>query len=148
LQAIIGDDALDTALADAEVGLLELLSNDHRRSVRVQETVAQDLAFNLVGAAVIGLGAGFLGLQGLQAAGPISRPQLVIALTAAAVFLGNRGDLVCQTLAFDEHEEAVRQRVSGGDGQGADGAGQLVGEGLEFEGRDHGKSVRGAGRGV
>jgi hypothetical protein len=44
LQAVIGEDALDTALADREVGLAELLGNDLGGGLRVQKAVAQDLA--------------------------------------------------------------------------------------------------------
>jgi hypothetical protein len=146
LQAIVGDDALDAALADPELGLLELLSDDLGRSFGVQETVAQDLALDLVGAAVIGLRTGFLGLQGRQATGLVSGQELVIALAAVAVFLGNRGDLVFQTLAFHEHEETVGQLVGGSHGQGADRTGELVGLGLEFERGIHGGKCKEGGR--
>ena len=40
--------------------------------------------------------------------------------------------LLLQTLAFHEHEETGGQRVGVGDGQGAGGARELVGVGIEL----------------
>lgn len=141
MKAVIGDDALDAALANLEVGLAKLLRDDLGGGLRVQEEVAQDLAHDLVGAAVIGLGASLVGLEGEQAALPEVVQELIIALAAEAVFLGEVEDVALEALAFDEHEEAAGQLVGGGDGQGADRAGQLVGVGVELEGCIHGWSL-------
>jgi hypothetical protein len=122
LQAVIGDDALDAAQTDLEVGLAKFLSNDLGGSLRIQKEVAQDLADGLIGAAVIGLGAGLLRLEGGQTALLEGVEDLIVALPAAAVFLGDAGDVVVQTLAFDQHEEAGSQQVGVGDGQSAGGA--------------------------
>jgi len=59
--------------------------------------------------------------------------ELVIALAAEAVTLSDGGDVVVEALAFQEHEEAVSLWVSGGDGQGAGGAGELVRIWVELE---------------
>jgi len=61
LQAIIGDDPLDTALADRELGLAQLLGDDRGGGLWVQKAVAQDLPHGWVGAAVIGFGPVFCG---------------------------------------------------------------------------------------
>jgi len=53
--------------------------------------------------------------------------------------------LFLQTLAFDEQEETVGQWVGVGHGQGAGGAGQLVGFGIELEGARMGKAYRRGG---
>jgi hypothetical protein len=107
LQAVIGDDALDRTQADGKVGLVEFLGDDIGRGVWIQEQIAQDLADQLVGAAVIGFGAGLFGLEGGKAVVLKSLQQLVVALATVAIFLGDQGDVLLQALAFDEHEEAV-----------------------------------------
>ena len=105
--------------------------------------MAQHLPHGLIGAAIIGFGPGFLRLEGEQTPGLEGLQELIVALAAVAVFLGEGGDvfLFLQTLAFDEQEETVGQGVGGGDGQGAGGAGQLVGFGIELEGWIHGASI-------
>jgi hypothetical protein len=115
------------------MGLTELLGDDVGGGIRVQEAVAHDLQDGLLGASVIGLGAGLVGLKGLQAALLEVLQELVVSLAAVAVFLRGGGDAVLQALAFHEHEEAVGQHVGGGEGQGAGGAGELVSQGVELE---------------
>ena len=145
MQAVIGNDPLDTAQTDLEVGLAKFLSHDLGGSLRIQKEVAQDLADGLIGTAVIGLGAGLLRLEGGQATLLEGVEDLIVALTAVAVFLGDGGDIVIQTLAFNEHEETGGQRVGAGDGQGAGGTSQLVSFRIELEKSIHGGSLRKAG---
>ena len=140
MQAVIGDDALDAAQTDLEVGLAQFLSDDLRGGLRIQKAIAQHLADGLIGAAVVGLGAGLLRLEGGQAALPEGVEDLIVALTAVAVFLGDGGDIVIQTLAFNEHEETGGQRVGVGDRQGAGGTSQLVSLRIELEKGIHGGS--------
>lgn len=142
MQAVIGDDALDAAQTNLEAGLAKFLSNDLGGSLRIQKAVAQDLADGLIGAPVIGLGAGLLRLEGGEAALLEGVEDLIVALPAAAVFLGDGGDVVVQTLAFDQHEEAGRRQVGVGDGQSAGGARQLVGFGMELEHGIHGERIK------
>jgi hypothetical protein len=145
LQAIIGDDPLDAALADLELRLAQFLGDDGGGGIRVQKAVAQDLPDGPIGAAVIGFGAGLLRLERTQAARLEVLEELIIALAAVAVFLRERGDvfLFLQTLAFDEQEETVSQLVGVGHRQGAGGANHLVGFERELEGRIHSASLRG-----
>ena len=77
--------------------------------------MAQHLPHGLIGAAIIGFGPGFLRLEGEQTPGLEGLQELIVALAAVAVFLGEGGDvfLFLQTLAFDEQEETVGQGVGG-----------------------------------
>ena len=133
LKAVIGDDPLDTAPADGEVGLAELLGDDIGGRVGIQEAVAQDLADRLVGTPIIGFGAGLLRLEGGEATALEGIEDLIIALTAIAILLGDGGDVGFQTFAFDQHEEAVGQLVGGFNGEGAGRAGELVSLGIKLQ---------------
>ena len=73
---------------------------------------------------------------------------LVIALAAAAVSLGDDANIVLQALALQEHEEAMGLLVGRWDGQGAGGAGELVSCEIELEIRIHGEKVAGSGGNV
>jgi hypothetical protein len=130
------------------MGLTEFLGDDLGRGIRIQEAVAHDLEDNLLGASVIGLGAGLLGLKGLQATLLEVMQELIVSLAAVAVFLCDGGDAVLQALAFQEHEEVVGLLVGGGDGQRAGGAGELVSIGVELERAVHGRKVVEKGRSV
>ena len=123
------------------MGLAQLLGHYRGRGVGIEKTVAQDLADGLIGAAVIGFGAGLLRGQSQQTSGLIVCQELVVALSAKAVLLGDMHDVLRQTLAFHEHEEAAGQLVGGADGQLADRANQLVGLGIELQGSIHGGRI-------
>ena len=68
MQAVIGDDPFDAAQTEGEMSLAEFLGDDFRRGVGIEKAVAQDLADDLAGAAIIGFGPGLFGLQGGEAA--------------------------------------------------------------------------------
>jgi hypothetical protein len=138
LQAVIGDDPFDAAQTEGQTRLAEFLDDDGGGDLGIQKTVAQDLADELVGAAVVGFGAGLPRLEGGQAALLVVGEHLVITLAAEAVFFGGVGDLRVQALAFDQHQETAGLLVGGGDGQGAGGAGELLGLGIELEAGIHG----------
>jgi hypothetical protein len=141
LQAIIGDDPFDAAQTEDQTRLAEFLDDHGGGDVRIQKTVAQDLADELVGPAIIGFGTGLPGLEGGQAALLVIGEHLVIALAAKAVFVGGVGNLGLQALPFDEHEEAAGLFVGGGDGEGAGGAGELLSYGIELEEGVHVQSL-------
>lgn len=124
---------MDTAQTDREVGLAQLLGNDLRGSVGVQKAVAQNLAHRLVGPPVVGFGTGFVRLERGQAAGLVIVQELVITLATQAIFFGGHGDVIPQTLAFDEHEEPAGQRIGGSHGQGAGRADHLLRFGIELQ---------------
>ena len=139
MQAVIGDHPFDAAQTDGEMSLPELLGDDLRRGVGIQKAIAQDLADHLVGAAIIGSGAGFPGLQGQEAPLLEGVEDLVITLAAITIFLRDGGDLRIPALAFLKHEEAAGQLIGIGDGQEAGGAGELMGQGIEVQGSIHGE---------
>ncbi len=64
---------------------------------------------------------------------------LVIALTAITIFMGDGGDIDLQALAFDQHEEAAGQFVGGFNGECASRAGQLVSLRIELKWSMHGR---------
>jgi hypothetical protein len=137
LNAVIGDDARDTAVTDPDLPLTQFLGDDFRRSVRVQKAVAQHLANDLIGAAVVGFGAGLLRLQGGQPAGGELVQELIIALATVAETGGDGSDVVLEALAFQEHDEASGLEIGGGDGQGPGGTGGLLSLGIVAKGSTH-----------
>jgi hypothetical protein len=120
------------------VGLAQLLGDDIRGRVGVQKTIAQDLADDGLGAAVIGFGSGPLGLQGGKAALLEGVQELVITLTAKAVFGGEGGDVGVQALALHEQKETAGRFVGGINREGAGRAGELVRPRVEMKGCIHG----------
>ena len=74
--------------------------------------------------------------------------ELVVALAAVAVFLGDIADIGLQAFALHEHEEAMGLLVGRRDGQGAGRAGELVSCGIEMEISIHGEKIAGSGGGV
>jgi hypothetical protein len=146
LQAVVGKDAFDAALAEGEVGLAQFLDEDGRGAVGVQKAVAQDLADDGVGAARGGLGAGFVGEERGEAALAVGGVELVITLAGAAVLGGQVHDGLAEALAFQDHEETPRLRIVGGDRQGAGGSADALARGIEREWGVHGAKVRGVGR--
>ena len=148
MQAVIGNDSLDAALANWELSLAQLLSDHRRGGIGIQKAVAQDLPNDLLGAAVIGFGTGLVGRQSEQPTGFVVLQELVITLAAETILLGDVDDVVFQTLAFQEHEEAMSQMIGGIHGQVADGADQLVSFLIELQGRIHEKKIGGGQRSV
>lgn len=124
------------------MSLPQLLGDDFRRRIWIQKSVAQDLADDLVRAAIVGFRSGLPGLQGGQTALLEGIKNLVITLAAITIFLSDDADLSFQTLSFDEHEEAAGQIVGGGDGQGPSRAGEFMSFGIELKGTIHRMDVR------
>jgi len=137
LEAEVGDDALDAALADGEVLLNQLLGDDCGGAVGIEETLRDDASDDFGGAAVIGFGAGWLGLEGLGTALAKGGQQLVVALAAVAKARGNLDDRAIGALASDEHGELLGQRVRGIDDDFA--AGSMEAEGIRINGEGHGE---------
>jgi hypothetical protein len=97
----------------------------------------------LIGATIIGSGAGFVGLKSQQATALKVGQELIVALTAEAVFGGGVGNVLFQALTLDEHEEALGQLVGGRDGQSAHRASELMGVRIELERITHEDSIGG-----
>jgi hypothetical protein len=121
LKTILLDDAVDASGADSETSLAELLGDDVDRGVGIEETVADDLSLDFVGANIVVFGAGFVGLESCAAMFTIELKQLKVSLLAEAELVGGFGSTESFALAFDEHGEA-----------GDDG---VIGANREFSGR-------------
>jgi hypothetical protein len=121
LQAILLDDAVHASGADSETSLAELLGDDIDRGVGIEETVADNLAFDLVGTDIVVFGAGFVALESCAPMFTKEFEQLKISLLAEAELVGGFGSTESFALAFDEHGEA--------------GDDEVVGENREFSGR-------------
>jgi hypothetical protein len=134
LQAILLDHTVHAPGADLETGLAELLGDDVDRGVGVEEAVADDLALDLVGADIVVLGAGFVGLQSRASMLTIEFEQLKISLFAEAELLGGLGGTEPFALAFDEHGEAGDDEVIGENGKLSCGADDAVIRKVEVHG--------------
>jgi hypothetical protein len=117
LKAILLDDALHAAGADGEAGLAELLGDDVGRGVGVEEAVADDLAFGLVGADGVGLGAALLHQEGRGPSLLETVEHLIIPLSGEAVLAGGLEGAEALALALDEHDQARGDLVAGWDDQ-------------------------------
>jgi hypothetical protein len=116
LQPELGDDAVDGAFTDAEVTLAEFLSDDFGAGFRIQEAVTDDLADELLGASVVGLGAAFGAEEGRAAFLQKKGAQLEVPLTAIAEFGGRAVNTFRATFALDKHGEFAGDFVVFGNG--------------------------------
>jgi hypothetical protein len=105
LKAEVGNDAFDAAGTDDPAGLAEFLGNDRGGSFGIEEAMANDLADDFVGTAVVAFWAAFMALQGQGAAVGESLSQLEIALFAETELLGGTERSEFLALAFQEHGE-------------------------------------------
>jgi hypothetical protein len=85
------------------VSLFEFLSDDLRTGVGIQEAVADDLAYNFIGAAVIGFGSRGFAVQSQCALLFKQVEQLEIAGFGVAEFGGGGRGAQALTLALEEH---------------------------------------------
>lgn len=128
--------------------LAQLLDNYGGRSIGIQKQLAQDLADGLVGAAVVALGSGLVGLESWQPTELELVEQLVITLATIAVFGGDSSNVIVETLPFNEHEEAARGCVVGEQLERSCWTGELVNVRAEVKSRFHGERVAEDGRNV
>ena len=115
MKPVFLDHAFDAASADRETGLAQLLGDDLDRGIGIEEAMANDLSFDLIGANGVGLGAAFLSLEGHGAPFLKEIKQLIISLSGEAVFLGRPGGPETFALAFEEHEQTRSNFVVGWD---------------------------------
>ena len=124
MQAVIGDDPFDAALADRLTLLADFLSNDGGGSLRVEEAAADHQTDHLVGAAVIGFWPRGMEEQTRGAMLVEARQDLVVTLAGEIEFLGGFGRAKAFALALDEHGQAAADLVVIGDQEGAARAGE------------------------
>jgi hypothetical protein len=134
LQAILLDDTIHTPGADLEPGLAKLLGDDVDRGVGVEEAVADDLAFDLVGTDIVVFGTGFVALQSRASMLTIEFEQLKISLFAEAELVGGLSGAEPFALAFDEHDEAGDDEVVRENGKLSRGADDTVIRKVEVHG--------------
>jgi hypothetical protein len=96
------------------------LSNHLCAGLRVEESVTDDLAQDLLGASVVAFGASFGAEEGLAAFLEKKSPELEITLTAKAEFGGGLVNAFRAAFALDEHRDFTRDFVVIRDGQGAE----------------------------
>ena len=138
----MGDDPVHSAFADGEVTLPELLSNHLGARFRVEEPVPDDLANDLLAAAVLGLGASLGADERLRPFFAEQCQELKITL-AAVVESGNHlVDRLVSTLPGDKHGEFTGDLILLGNGEGAVVAANLFFR--EIKG-DHGVLCSGRG---
>ena len=121
MKAIGFDDAFDAARADGQTTLANLLSDHVGGRIGVEQPVAYDLAHDLVGPAVVGLGTPALAEEGDGPPFPIGVEDLVVALLGEAEFLGGPQRAEGFTFAFDEHGQPGGDLVPGRDLEAAPG---------------------------
>jgi hypothetical protein len=133
LQAKVADDSLDAANANKMVSLLKLLGNDLSRSIRIQETMTNDLTDHLFGAPVVGLWAAGFALQSQGALGFELLQQLKIALFGVTEFTGGLSGTQSLTLAFEKHGQLAGDLIIVGQEDGTGMTDELCGRIEELE---------------
>jgi hypothetical protein len=134
LKAVVLDDSDDTTNADREAGLAEFLRNDVRRCVRIEETLTDDLANDLVGADIVALGARLVGVESRASMFAVELEQLIIPLSAQTELLRGLCGAKPFALAFQEHGEAGDEEVTRKNGELAGGADDAVPRDVELHG--------------
>jgi hypothetical protein len=105
LQAELGKDPVDTAHTDCETSLAQLLSDDFGGCIRIEKAMADNLADDFVGTAIVGLGASRLTDQARSPFLQESCPELEISLAAEAKLpSGGKGSLSA-AFPLNEHGE-------------------------------------------
>jgi hypothetical protein len=85
LKAIFGYDPLDASGGDGVSVLVQFLGDDFRGHLRVEESIPYDLAYDLIGPAVVCLGTPFAAFQSFGALALEEFTYLVIALAGIAI---------------------------------------------------------------
>lgn len=138
MEAELGNNTIDGSFADSEVTLSEFLSNNLGAGLRIQESVADDLANQFLGAAVVGFGPSLGAEESLGAALEEQGSELEVTLAAKTEFRSRAIDAIGPAFAFDEHGELTSDFVIFGNGQGSGLALNTLGEKLES---NHGISL-------
>jgi hypothetical protein len=134
LKAILFDDAVDAPGTDGETSLAELLGDDVDRGVRIEEAVANDLAFDFVGADIVVFGAGLVALESGASVFAVEFEQLKISLFAEVELLSSLGGAEPFALAFDEHGQPGDDEVICKNRELSSGADDAAGRDVELHG--------------
>jgi hypothetical protein len=115
LQAEVLDDAFDAPGADRQTGLAQFLGDDFGRGLGIEEAVADDLADDFIGAAVVAFGSGRLVDEGRDALLGKALTQLEVTLLAVVEGRRRLKRPKPEALPGDEHGEFAGSHVLGGD---------------------------------
>lgn len=118
MESELGNDAVYGSFADGEVALSEFLSNDFGAGFRIQESVADDLTDEFLGAPVVGFWASFGAEESLATLFKKEGPDLEVALTAITEFGGGPINAFRAAFALDEHGKFPSDFVVLCNGQG------------------------------
>jgi len=124
LQAVIGDDPFDAALANGKSLLADFLGDDGGGRIWIEEAAADDQTDDLIGTAVMGFRPPSFQEQALGAFLAKVSQELVITLAGEIIFLSGFGRADAFALAFDEHSEATADLVIIGDAEDASWTGE------------------------
>jgi hypothetical protein len=97
--------------------LVELLGNNLWRDVGIEKAIADNLAYDLLGSAVVAFGPGFVAFEPLGSMVFKLLQDLVIALSGVAKLFGCLGGAQAFTLAFHKHGKLESHFIIFPDGQ-------------------------------
>lgn len=103
MQPELADDAVHGSFADAEIALSELLGDDFCAGFRIEESVADNLADEFLGAPVVGFRPALGAEEGLPSFLKEAGSELEIALTAETELGCGALNAFRAALTFDEH---------------------------------------------
>src|ERR1700719_2129801 len=115
------------------VGLLELLGDHLGRSIRIQETMTNDLTDHHFSAPIVGLWPARFALQSQRALGFKLFQQLKIALFGITEFTGGQRGAQSLTLAFEKHGQLAGNLIIVGQKDRTGMADELCGRIEELE---------------
>ena len=133
MQAELFDHPFDAADTDDPTRLGEFLRDDGGRGLGIEEAMADDLADDFVGAAVIALGTAFFAFQGGGPALAIGLAELEVPLFTEAEVAGGLEGPAAVAFAVNEHGEFAGDFVVGADGKLARGTQELRLLGIELQ---------------
>jgi hypothetical protein len=117
LKAIFREYPFHAADGNGKPILVEFLGNNLCRDVGVEKAIADNLADDLMGSAVMTFGSGFVALEPLGSIIFELFQDLVISLSGVAKLFGRLGGAQAFTLAFHEHGEFESDFIIFPDGQ-------------------------------
>ena len=132
MQPILGNDPLDTAVANLPSALPQLLGDHFRGGVAVEETVSDHLPHHLCGSSVVRLRAALAALQGDRARLLECRAELKIARLAITELPRGLGRSTRLTLPLHEHQQLAGDLVVLRHAQDAARADQCLDLRIEF----------------
>lgn len=120
MESELGNNAVDGPFADTKVTLSEFLSDNFGACFGIKEAVADNLADEFLSATVMGSGTSLRADQSLATFFKKKGPQLEVALTAVAEFVGNLVNAFGAAFTVDKHGELAGDFIGFGNGKGTE----------------------------